>query len=250
MPASRALIGRRERGADAYWPARGGAFDSAARTPSTRQNLARETAPFTCRRFRSLEARVRGPRARGLLNPPLVPPFPCRPPPSRRFTSRGFTSRELTVSLRSRAVSLDSESGCRFSRRTRVQDVETARRRRASSGRRVEKAVAATLRILRSPPGVVTCFHCDRALLCSASPRLSSALLLLFRGFFICILRGPPPPRFLLFKLPRASSGFLRLASLVSDLSSSIFDRPKTLRFFAAPVLGACLCSGSPFAAS
>ncbi|XP_076238903.1 uncharacterized protein LOC143182045 [Calliopsis andreniformis] len=45
-------------------------------------NLARETAPFKCRRFRSFEARVRGPRARGLILDRISTFHPslCRPP--------------------------------------------------------------------------------------------------------------------------------------------------------------------------
>lgn len=49
MPMSLVLIGRVERGDSAYWLARGGAFDSLARTSSTRQSLVRETTSFMYR---------------------------------------------------------------------------------------------------------------------------------------------------------------------------------------------------------
>lgn len=60
MPMSLVLIGRVERGDSAYWPARGGAFDSLARTSSTRQSLVRETTSFMYRQ-RSTETANRVP---------------------------------------------------------------------------------------------------------------------------------------------------------------------------------------------
>lgn len=107
MPVSRSSIGRGERGVGAYWSARGGAFDSPARTPSTRQNLARETAPFTCLcYFRSFEAsklalanRVPGEFPSSSRSPLFHISPVHRAPPAPSRLAADFIARGSTASL-------------------------------------------------------------------------------------------------------------------------------------------------------
>lgn len=143
MPMSLVLIGRVERGDSAYWLARvvGGAFDSLARTSSTRQSLVRETTSFM---YRQKLHRNCKPRAYVTFRRPFFSFFPS------------------CVGLLFVNTVIDSSGSVFYpivyigfvNRRTRVKFATPL----FFSSSQVNDV---TLRIFRPPPGVVTCFYCD-----------------------------------------------------------------------------------------